>query len=140
MEIYINELLDIFQSASPEAEFYCGIEDGEIYSLMDDEVDGIYNYDFAEQIRTEGDHFLPIPKLTDDFLYETMSQFVYHLKDGRPKRMLCDALDDVCAFERFTEYASGLSLEDRWNEYFTDACREYLRNCCAVEYAEITFL
>ncbi|MGN1014489.1 MAG: UPF0158 family protein [Butyricicoccus sp.] len=140
MLIDFNELLDIFQSASPETEFFYSLEEEELHQLLDEEVDGIYDPEYAEELQSDTQNYLHIPKLTDDFQYETMSGFVYQLRDGRPKRMLLDALDDASAFERFHEYASGLGLEDRWNEYFSQKCMEYLREQCADEAPDVEFV
>lgn len=140
MQIDLNDILEIFLHSHPETVFFYNPEDEEIHQLLQDEVDGVYDPDFAQEILSNPERYIQLPQLTDDIRYEFMSGFVDSLPETRARHMLLDALDDSCAYERFDEFASGLGLEDSWNAYFLDHCEQYIQETCAEEHPELKFV
>ena len=122
----LEEMAEMFTQQHGETKIYYHAGEQEFYFLLDDEVNDIYDPEFAEEIRSAPEAYLPLPEITDDFRYEAMSEFVYRLPVGRARRMMEDAMDDVSSFERFDEYVTGLGLEDRWNHFFFERCVEYI--------------
>ena len=121
------DMTEFLLNNSPEMELYYSEEEEEFYILLDEDVNEIYDPDFAEEIRGNQEKYVRIPNITDDLRYSFMCDFVEKLPSGRAKAMMRDALDDVCAYERFDEYMTGLGLEDSWNTFFTEQSIAYIK-------------
>lgn len=126
--VITEEIEDMFLNCNSEMEIFYNEEEEEFYFLMDEDVNDLYDPAFADEIRNTPETYIQLPKINDNIRYEFMCDFVDALPMGRAKKMMQDTLDDVCSYERFDEYMTGLGLEDSWNRFFSEACMNYLKD------------
>ena len=143
MKVNITKIADELEIQFEESESYLNKEDGEIYTITDEEISAIEEgepmEDFpdwqqklikiAHQIMN-GDNYIELPSKYQINSYAIMERFCYSIEDSKRSEALQIAIQGKGAFARFKEACHRFDIIEQWYLYKTNALKEIAIEWC----------
>ena len=142
--VKLGEIVDGMGLLSDEVTSYLDIRTNKIGMISDDELYAaeentpLENFpdwqreiiQFAREIVTNGEFFIPLPSKFDIHEYEVMEKFCLSIEDPDLSESLSGLIVGRGAFRRFKDEIHRLGMVDQWYEYREEAFKEIARKWC----------